>query len=153
MLGNAGGPGIAVGVTEDVARAPRETPVDSGRGGSGSASVVAPEPIQPEPPAARVRKRVRGCTRIERPRILERPRRIEFVEQARIDGAEGRMVLRLHISARGRVTRVEVKQGVHPALQSAAIAAARTWRFQPESRCGTAVASTFVIARRFELVD
>ena len=147
VLGNADGPGMAVGVTEDVARGPAL----DGAGGGGSARLAAAiEPMQPAPPP---KIKAATCARVERPRVLNRQQTIRYVKEARVAGAEGRMVLRLHVNAQGRVTRVEVVSPVHPALDREAIAAARTWRFAPEIRCGRAVASTFVIARRFVLTD
>lgn len=147
VLGNADGPGLAVGVTEDVARGPRDAQPQA-EGGLAPAGPVATAPIPIEP----ARPKAPPCA-VERPRILERPARIDYLEEARLAGAEGRLVLRLAIAGDGAVAAVELVRGVHPALDRAAIAAARTWRFAPARRCGRAIPGSFVTARRFELTD
>jgi TonB family protein len=56
--------------------------------------------------------------------------------------------------ADGNVTDVKVITGVDPALDAAAIATVKTWRFKPAMACGKPVAGgTYRIARRFELGD
>jgi protein TonB len=79
---------------------------------------------------------------------------IEYTDQARADGVEGKLKLRLTIGASGDVTNVEVLASVNPSLDAAAIATAKQWRFKPAMRCGKPFAGgTFVIARTFELGD
>lgn len=93
------------------------------------------------------------CTEYARARPTERPRTISYTEEARREGAEGRLVLRVAVSATGTVTRVELQSGVHPALDREAVAAVRTWRFQPARLCGQAVEGLYRVARRFEIAD
>jgi protein TonB len=79
---------------------------------------------------------------------------IEYTEEARAAGIEGRLVLEVTVDADGNVTAVKVITGVDPALDAAAIATVKTWRFKPALACGKPVAGgTYKIARRFELGD
>lgn len=79
---------------------------------------------------------------------------IEYTAQARAEGVEGKLKLRLTIAANGSVSRVDVMESVSAEMDAAAIAAAKQWRFKPALACGHAVAGgTYVLARRFELGD
>ena len=79
---------------------------------------------------------------------------IEYTEEARAAGVEGRLLLEVTVDADGNVTAVKVLTGVDPGLDAAAIATVKTWRFKPAMACGKPVAGgTYKIARRFELGD
>lgn len=79
---------------------------------------------------------------------------IEYTVQARAEGIEGKLKLRLTVAADGSVAKVDVIESVSPELDAAAIAAAKQWRFKPALACGRPVAGgTYVLARRFELGD
>jgi len=79
---------------------------------------------------------------------------IEYTEEARAAGIEGRLVLRVTVDATGLVSDVIVVTGVDPALDAAAIATVKTWRFRPALACGKPVAGgQYTIARRFVLGD
>lgn len=79
---------------------------------------------------------------------------IEYTEEARAAGIEGRLVLKVTVDATGSVTDVIVVAGVDPALDAAAIAIVKTWRFRPALTCGKPVAGgQYTIARRFVLGD
>jgi len=79
---------------------------------------------------------------------------IEYTEEARAAGIEGRLVLKVTVDADGNVTDVEVVSGVDGALDAAAIATVKTWRFKPAYACGKPVAGgQYTIARRFVLGD
>lgn len=79
---------------------------------------------------------------------------IEYTEEARAAGVEGRLVLEATVDADGNVTAVKVISGVDPALDATAIATVKTWRFKPAMACGKPVAGgTYRIARRFVLGD
>ncbi len=84
---------------------------------------------------------------------IERPFDIEYSARARQDGIEGRLVLKISVTADGGVGSVEVTKSVDPALDAAAVNAVKSWRFKPAEQCGEHVASTYVLARRFELGD
>ena len=67
---------------------------------------------------------------------------------------EERPLLEVTVDADGNVSDVKVITGVDPALDAAAIATVKTWRFKPALACGKPVAGgTYRIARRFELGD
>jgi len=79
---------------------------------------------------------------------------IEYTQDARSAGVEGRLVLEVTVDADGNVTAVKVISSVEPALDAAAIATVKTWRFKPALACGKPVAGgVYRIARRFELSD
>jgi protein TonB len=78
---------------------------------------------------------------------------IEYLAQARAEGVEGRLVLRIHVAPNGAVTRVEVLSPVQPALDAAAVATVMQWRFRPAMACGRPAPGVFTIARKFELGD
>jgi protein TonB len=79
---------------------------------------------------------------------------IEYTATAKAEGVEGKLKLKLTIGADGSVTEVEVIASVEPALDAAAVAVVKQWRFKPALRCGKPVAGgSFVVARTFELTD
>ncbi|HEX7843363.1 MAG TPA: TonB family protein, partial [Kofleriaceae bacterium] len=79
---------------------------------------------------------------------------IEYTEAARAASIEGRLVLKVTVDAQGAVTDVVVVSSVDPALDAAAIATVKTWRFKPALACGKPVAGgQYTIARRFVLGD
>ena len=79
---------------------------------------------------------------------------IEYTEEARAAGIEGRLVLKVTVDAQGLVSGIVVVAGVDPALDAAAIATVKTWRFRPALACGKPVAGgQYTIARRFVLGD
>jgi protein TonB len=57
----------------------------------------------------------------------------------------------LSLDDAGRVTGARVLQGLGHGLDEAALAAARGARFEPATRCGRPVATTFTLAVRFAL--
>jgi protein TonB len=64
---------------------------------------------------------------------------------------EGKVRVRVSIDENGSVTGVELVSGLGHGLDEAALGAARSARFEPATRCGKPVASSFVIAMRFVL--
>ena len=79
---------------------------------------------------------------------------IEYTAQARADGVEGKLKLRLTVGADGSVIKVDVLESLSPEMDAAAVAAAKQWRFKPALACGhPVVGGTYVLARRFELGD
>ncbi len=76
----------------------------------------------------------------ELPKPVSRPAP-QMPARARREGIEGRVLLRLSIDKRGRVTTAAVEQSTHPELFDAvAIAAAKRWRYAPARYRGDAVA-------------
>jgi protein TonB len=96
-----------------------------------------------------------NCTEApSKPAPLTRPSDIEYTQDARANGVEGRLVLKIIIGADGSVTDVQVQSSVDGSLDAAAIAAVKTWTFKPSMRCGKPMAGgVFMLARRFELGD
>jgi len=65
---------------------------------------------------------------------------------------EGTVLLRLHITATGRVRRVEiVASSGHAALDRAAVEAVSTWRGRPAQQAGRSLASIELLPVRFRL--
>lgn len=96
-----------------------------------------------------------NCTEApSKPAPLTRPSEIEYTQDARANGIEGRLILRITVGADGSVTNVDVQGSVDAALDAAAVAAVKTWTFKPAMRCGKPMAGgVFTLARRFELGD
>jgi TonB family protein len=89
-----------------------------------------------------------------KPQPLSRQTEIEYTQQARADGVEGRLVLKIIVGKDGAVMDVVVVSGVEPSLDAAAIAAVKTWVFKPAQRCGKQMGGgVFMYAHRFELGD
>jgi protein TonB len=75
-----------------------------------------------------------------------------YPSRARAMGIEGTTLLYVHVSDRGRVTQVVVKQSAgHPDLDQAASAAVLRWRFEPARRGDDAVAMWVQIPFDFRL--
>lgn len=88
-----------------------------------------------------------------KPKPVDRPRDIQYLDDARAREIEGRLVLAVSVASDGSVAGVEVQSPVDPSLDAAAVEAVRTWRFEPARRCGKPVDGTFTLARRFVLGD
>ncbi len=63
----------------------------------------------------------------------------EFPPEARAKGLEGMVILRLVVTAAGEVSKVELLKGSEP-FSSAALAAVKTWRYQPALSGGQPIA-------------
>jgi len=75
-----------------------------------------------------------------------------YPDEARRRGWQGRVVLRVHVSAAGQPTAIEVVESSgYPLLDAAAATAVRGWRFYPARRGETAVPSTLRVPVEFEL--
>ncbi len=96
-----------------------------------------------------------NCTEApSKPSPLTRPSEIEYTQEARANGVEGRLILRITVAADGSVADVQVQGSVDAALDAAAVAAVKTWTFKPAMRCGKPMAGgVYTLARRFELGD
>ncbi|MBX3272989.1 MAG: energy transducer TonB, partial [Sandaracinaceae bacterium] len=85
-----------------------------------------------------------------------RPRPVSIPQPAYTDAArgqeiEGRVRLRVEVDAEGGVSSVAVVAGLGHGLDESAVASMRTARFEPATRCGRPVASSFTISVRFTL--
>jgi len=141
QLGNQTGDGIAL-----PSGGPRPT---------GAPPKPAPPPQRRAPIAQPVRQNDAPCTEEpSKPVPLAKTTPIEYTPRAQADGVEGRLELDITVAADGSVERVQVVEPVEPALDAAAVAAVKTWRFRPSSRCGKPVGGgVYSLARRFELGD
>ena len=133
-----GGTGTAVGVgpfgTEE-------------EGGGTAGAFESPAPVsKPEPPP-----KPRGPSRP--PRVLDWTDP-PYPEQARQQGIEGTVLLKLTVGADGRSRNVTIARSAgHAALDQAAVAHARKTRFSPALRDGDAVAAAITFRVRFRLVN
>jgi periplasmic protein TonB len=67
-------------------------------------------------------------------------------------GVQGRVMLRIHITAEGRVASIEVVTSAgHAMLDKAAVDAVRQWIFTPARRAGRAIAWTTLLPVRFRV--
>ncbi len=112
--------------------------------------------ITAAPPSERRRRGSEQDDRCDEPPTKPEPTyrvEIEFLAQARAEGVEGRLVLRIHVAPDGTVEKVEILSPVHPALDAAAVATVMRWRFRPATACGRPAPSVYTVARKFELGD
>lgn len=83
---------------------------------------------------------------------MESDRPPVYPESARRRGEQGRVMLRVDVSAEGLPLDVNVAEGSgFASLDAAALGAVRQWRFIPASRGGTTVAATAQVPIRFRL--
>ncbi|HHW13948.1 MAG TPA: energy transducer TonB [Firmicutes bacterium] len=102
-----------------------------------------PKPID-APPAAPSRSRARLVRRITP----------HYPEAARREGQEGLVRLRMEIGADGRVKTAEIiASSGFPLLDAAALAAVKTWRYEPAQENGHPVAEERRVAVQFRLED
>lgn len=157
-------PVVAAPVSTDIAMS-NDVGMDMGTGQK-SHEETKPAAVKPKPGAAPVKTPVHvdspppqaadsgACSEPPGKPEPTNKTEIEYTEEARAAGIEGRLVLEVTVDADGNVTAVKVITGVDPALDAAAIATVKTWRFKPALACGKPVAGgTYRIARRFELGD
>lgn len=111
-------------------------------------------PIKPDHPDTAGTDNAGACTEPPgKPEPTLKPD-IAYTDEARAAGIEGRLVLKVTVDASGAVSDVTVVSSVDPALDAAAIATVKTWRFKPAQACGKPVAGgVYTIARRFVLGD
>jgi protein TonB len=95
------------------------------------------------------------CTEApSKPVVLQKPNEVGYTQDARANGVEGILKLRIVVAADGSVSDVTVLKSVEAALDAAAIAAVKSWVFKPSMRCGRAMAGgVFTFQSTFELGD
>ena len=74
-----------------------------------------------------------------------------YTDDARAAGIEGRVRVEISIDETGHVLSAKVVSGLGHGLDESAIDAAKRLSFNPATKCGTAVKSTFVLSMRFVL--
>lgn len=132
-LGNAtdGSVGVASGT---------ETTPGSGRP-AGPSSTTTERPRPSKPTCAETASKPKPIHKVQ----------IQYPAQARDQGLAGRVVLRANVDRHGRVTKVDVLQSAGGPLDDAVARALEQWTFAPALACGKPVASSYKIARVFEL--
>lgn len=78
---------------------------------------------------------------------------LTYPETARRQGIEGRVVIEFVVDGDGQVHDAEVVRSVHPALDSAAVAAVRRTTFEPGTHQGEEVAVRMHLPVNFKLID
>lgn len=77
-----------------------------------------------------------------------------YPQRARRLGEQGRVMLRVNVSAAGAPLAVSVAESSgYPSLDDAARAAVEGWRFVPATRDGQPIAATAEVPIRFRLAD
>jgi len=124
-------------------------PFGAEKGGAGSGSTETRAPVAPPPPPPKPEPQ--GPTRP--PRVLnwtDPP----YPEQARQQGIEGTVTLKLTVTASGRAQKVSVSRSSgHRLLDEAAVAHVSRARFSPALKNGAAVAMTITFKVKFRLVN
>lgn len=126
-------------------------------GGGGPGGVAVPSGPRAEPVRQAARdlapppKPSGGCEEEEvRPKAVNMPRPA-YTDEARAAEIEGKVRVELTVGADGKVTAAKVLAGLGHGLDEAALTAVKEASFEPATRCGKAVASTFTISVRFAL--
>ena len=77
---------------------------------------------------------------------------VTYPESARADGVEGKVFVEFTIAENGAVTNAHVIESLHPALDSAAVAAAMAMpNWTPATKEGEAIATTITLPVMFRL--
>lgn len=120
------------------------------------ATAEPPLPPPPPPPPPPVATKASPSVPIALPDDADPPepdpdnRQPEYPEDARSAGREGVVVLKVVVSERGQVTRVEVLKGEEPFV-GAAVDAVRSWRYEPARIEGEARAVFRIIRVPFRI--
>jgi protein TonB len=80
-------------------------------------------------------------TPLDEPARLVQPSKLAYPEEAFAQGIQGTVVVELVVDEEGRVAHAEVRESV-PALDAAALASVRGWRFTPARLAGEPIVST-----------
>jgi TonB family protein len=67
----------------------------------------------------------------------------DYPEPARAIGLEGEIVAQVEVLQNGRVGRVEIERGLSASLDREVVETLQRWRFQPATRSGAAIDSTY----------
>ncbi|HVF59649.1 MAG TPA: energy transducer TonB [Thermoanaerobaculia bacterium] len=112
-------------------------------GGGGDFVVTLPGPSVPDEP-------IRYVVGMTPPEVLSRvePR---YPASARMIRSEGTVVIEVVVETDGSTGDVRVLRGISKALDEAAVAAIRQWRFRPARVEGTPVRAYHTVTVRFEL--
>jgi len=119
-------------------------------GGVRRDSNVRPSEARVLAPVSNEPRRDQGCREDEVP---PRPRRlrVNYTDEAQRARVEGRVRISVSLDEDGRVTDASILTPLGHGLDESALASVRTASFDPATRCGRSVASTFVIGVRYQL--
>jgi protein TonB len=125
-----------------------------GPSGDGPALPAAASPAAPVPPVERKALHAQPTAAGACIDPITKPKPIHVVQPAFTQAAQdanitGKVRVEITISATGEVTGVRVIEGLGYGLDEAALEAAHASTFQPATRCGEPVATTFTIGMRF----
>jgi periplasmic protein TonB len=109
-----------------------------------SPSAEEPEPVPPVPPSPVVSPRLDAD-------YLTNPA-MEYPQESRMRGEEGRVLLHVHVTENGRPDAVTLhRSSGFPRLDQAAVEAVWRWKFVPARQDGKAVAAAVVVPINFTL--
>ncbi|HYP08272.1 MAG TPA: energy transducer TonB [Bryobacteraceae bacterium] len=94
-------------------------------------------------------ERVGGDVRAPRPIYKPDPRYTDEAREAKISGS---VLVSLVIEADGTTSDIVLKRGLHPGLDENAVAAVKTWKFEPARKNGVPVAVVANIEVHFRLM-
>ena len=130
--------------------------LEAGSGDIPAGAIVVAAATQPASPAPTLHSTIQRrpeCAEPDAPPEPAERSELEYPLESRAAGAQGRLVVRVHVAADGSVSRATVVSSVDPSVDHAAVATLLRWRFHPARRCGRPVAGSYVVALRFELSD
>ena len=137
MMGNGGPGGLAVPLGNGTRAAPPVT-----RKAAPKALVAT----KAKEPAARD-----SCIEaLVKPKPIATPQPA-YADRAREAGIQGKVRVELTVDESGAVVSARVLESLGYGLDEAALEAAKSWRFEPATRCGKTTATTFVVGIRFTL--
>ena len=120
----------------------------------GSTDKVAHDRQAVAPPPNRVASRIPTAAVAFTPPVRRASVRPVYPPGLHAQGIEGEVVLSVTVDANGAVTRVEVvRPAPEPEMNNAAVAAARTERYEPACRDGVPVEHIITFTVRFRLTD
>lgn len=91
------------------------------------------------------------CPRLLTPPVRQFTPRPSYTRKAKVAGIEGEVTLRSVIDKQGRVTKIEILEGLPKGLTKQAIQAVKQWRFTPAKMNGVPVEAYYVLKVRFTL--
>lgn len=110
----------------------------------GERQVLSPSPAEPDD---RIYHQTGGIT----PPVLTSSVNPKYPASARRSGKQGTVVMTVVIGSRGSVQEVTIVRPLSPALDRAAVAAVKRWRYRPATKDGRAVAVYSVVNLQFRL--
>jgi protein TonB len=123
----------------------------------GGSTRAAPRELRSAPPKALLPSKAKpahgedACIEaLIKPKPISTPQPA-YADRAREAGIQGKVRVELTVDDSGAVVSARVLESLGYGLDEAALEAAKTWRFEPATRCGKSTATTFVVGIRFTL--